>query len=410
MECKISQRGREARHTVGAAAPLSGARSLALELPQRGVFKVPVKPTASILPLDSRYDAAPQPVRQRAHSSVERGSAQPKELNRKVRLVVLSGADLYNFVPEVGEDGVNPFGGDYCRFVFDIDSLLYNDRLIIDYNHDPETVIGALDSVGVVDGQLVGEGKIVPFTPNDKAAEVAYMASFVPYGVSPLVAFDDAEAIDVKKGETFKANGTEYEGPIVVFRKARILGVAVCPYPTDEKTSVTALKRSDVMSILELAKEDEKKKKSQMIDETEEQETEQEEAGDDAQQSDLPDTPGDGGDGGGTPQGTGNDDGDETGDGDGDTTPDGGGGTDPPENPQENGKAEDAIAQLVDAVSKLREEFEKDREERRECLAKLTTAAKHVCGAEPVGFSGNGKEMSYEEAVSARLDKLQNKN
>lgn len=312
-----------------------------------------------------------------------------------VSLTILSGSDLYNFVPD--RDG----WCEYRRFVFDIETLKFNERMILDWNHDPDEVIGSLETIKAENGTLKADGFIVPFKEDDRASEVAYKARFIPFGVSPLVSFDEAEAVYVEEGETIEANGQVYEGDIVLFRNARILGAAICPYPTDEMTSVTALGKNDgiltkqeeeVMSIFKFASDDdEKKKKKCAADQNDDSEKTASE-----------------------PEGNGGSDG-----GGGDSEPSPGGGEPEPQSnsnsggTQENAKADqnsvilDKIAEVSEslkALSKVVAEAEKCREE---ALSKLVAAAQTIHGAEPVGFSGSGRsEMSYADAVNKQLDKI----
>lgn len=167
-----------------------------------------------------------------------------------VRLTVLSGGALYNYVPTMREWG---WDFEYTRFVFDLSTLKYNSTLLIDWNHDADQVIGSVAAPTINErGELTTSGSLVPFAPKDRAAEVAYKAQFVPFGISPTVAFDNAERIDVKLGESINVNGREYAGPIAVFKNAEVLGVSICPYPTDSGTNVSTFDRKK--QVLQYAK------------------------------------------------------------------------------------------------------------------------------------------------------------
>lgn len=371
-----------------------------------------------------------------------------------VRLVVLSGNDLYHFIPCLDDDG---WGSEYTRFVFDLDSIQFNQRIPLDYNHIDDEVIGSIDRIAPEDGRLNGVGKIVPFRPDDRAAEVAYKIGLVPFGVSPTVTFDEATVTRVPKGESAEVNGRVYDGEISVIHNARILGAAVCPYPTDTGTTVAALAAQHnggikVMSILKPKTEEldaglgEIKKNDGGPDAIDTADNDRDGAGGAGPEPGLADNggsslapaPADGegtgenqdageengggadpapaaGDGdsggetgggesaGGETGGDGEDAGGETegggspepvtGDGDGDGEGDGG----------EGGDGGGDAAGLKAEVAALRKEVAALREE----FAKTAGLARHGAGCEPVGFSCGGQTgMSYADAIAARLEKL----
>ena len=342
-----------------------------------------------------------------------------------VRLTILSGNDLYHYIPCLDDDG---WGSEYTRFVFDLDSVQFNDRIPLDYNHYDDEVIGSIDRIAAEDGRLAGVGKIVPFRPDDRAAEVAYKIGLVPFGVSPTVTFDEATVTRVPKGVSAEVNGRVYDGEISIIHNARILGAAVCPYPTDTGTTVAALAAQHkggikTMSILKPVTEeleadiDVTKKDKGAADEINTADHDRDGAGGGDSGNADPDAGGENGgadpapvsgdgDGGeGTDGGEG--DGQETG-GDGSTEPvtdpDVAEGGDAGDGEGDGGEGGDAAA-LAAEVAELRKEVAALRAE----VARNAGLARHGEGAEPVGFSHGGKnEMSYADAVAARLEKRKN--
>ena len=361
-----------------------------------------------------------------------------------VRLTILSGNDLYHYIPSLDDDG---WGSEYTRFVFDLDSVQFNDRIPLDYNHYDDEVIGSIDRIAAEDGRLAGVGKIVPFRPDDRAAEVAYKIGLVPFGVSPTVTFDEATVTRVPKGVSVEVNGRVYDGEISIIHNARILGAAVCPYPTDTGTTVAALAAHKsggirTMSILKPVTEeleadiDVTKKDKGAADEINTADHDRDGAGGTDPGNADPDA---GGENGGESQGAGEEDGGaDPAPTDGET--DGGenaggetggdGSTEPVTDPEDDGSHQGDIqtegnptdgegeggdgeggeggggdAGLKAEVAELRKEVAALRAE----VARNAGLARHGAGTEPVGFSHEGKnEMSYADAVAARLEKLKN--
>lgn len=349
------------------------------------------------------------------------GEMTPLEVN----LTVLSGTELYHFIPELGEEAgsADPFWAEYTRFVFDLDTLEFNPSVPLDFNHDDREVIGGI-SLAVEDGKLVGRGAIVPFRPGDRAAEVAYKSQFVPYGVSPLVTFDEASAVRLQPGQSAAVSGHTYEGPITIIQHARILGAAVTPYPTDIGTGVSAALAASrkgvlTMSILKPDTADNSAELSANLIVNGGATNENPDLPDSGAAAD-PDTGGGPGAGDGqtitepdpepangegtAPGGEGGEpDPPAGGEGDGeakvpDPEPDGG------EGAGGDGGGDAAGTALSKEIESLRNEVKSLREE----LNQTRAAALAAHGAEPAGFSHGGSPdgVSYADHVKARLAKL----
>lgn len=152
------------------------------------------------------------------------------------RAVALTGNVLRHGVP--ARDG----GRETLEFVVDLATVApTRTPLVVDYNHDPAEIVGAA-RVRADGFALLADGELTPFLSDDRASEIVSKASRgVPYGISPTFDFAAAERVDVGPGETFEANGRRYVGPVVVFRNAPLLGLSVCPYPTDDATAFALL-------------------------------------------------------------------------------------------------------------------------------------------------------------------------
>ncbi len=124
----------------------------------------------------------------------------------------------------------------------------------VDFNHDETRPIGSA-TVTVGTDKIEAVGALVSTRPNDLAASIAENARAIPYGVSPLFDLRDAERINVSDGDVFPANGRVYEGPISIFRRARLIGVAVCLHPPDISTTFTPLSTNERFLIMPKQKE-----------------------------------------------------------------------------------------------------------------------------------------------------------
>jgi len=125
--------------------------------------------------------------------------------------------------------------------------VIENERIPIDYNHDWEDSIGYLDRFSG-EKELVCEGFLIPYDkPDDRATEVIYKAERgQPYQCSVMVG-EYIEIEEVPKDYTAQVNGMTVAGPITIYRKYTIAGVAICPYGTDPQTSTTLFNKGQNM-------------------------------------------------------------------------------------------------------------------------------------------------------------------
>jgi len=125
------------------------------------------------------------------------------------------------------------------RVVHDLAGMqLHKPTLPCDYCHDWADVIGYLDEFVTESGALVCRGRITPFTDTDRASEiVAKCGAGVPYEAS--IDFGGGQNVveEVDEGVEVEINGRKMFGPLTVFRKWNLRGVAVCPYGADMNTN-----------------------------------------------------------------------------------------------------------------------------------------------------------------------------
>lgn len=145
------------------------------------------------------------------------------------RIVVLSGDKLWR-----SNEG---------DFVIDLDSLeFHRDRLILDYNHNEEEILGHIDDFIINDGKLLATARIYSIHPGDKAEEVIQrVKKGTPYEISPTVVFGEGEREEIPEGMEMPINGRRVNGGATIFHKVPVRGVSICPYGTDRKTGFVGL-------------------------------------------------------------------------------------------------------------------------------------------------------------------------
>lgn len=134
---------------------------------------------------------------------------------------------------------------------------LSKQRIPLDYCHNDNEVIGYANQFDTSSGDLIASGALVPYgkKKDDKASEVLYKhQQGVPYEAS--IFFDGPLGIDeYGDGEMAQVNGQQIPGPVTVFRKWTLRGIAICPYGVDANTqaSFTQKDRDLDIEVLKMA-------------------------------------------------------------------------------------------------------------------------------------------------------------
>lgn len=129
----------------------------------------------------------------------------------------------------------HPYWGDIYH---DMEGLtVHKDRLVIDYIHDDAEILGYLDTFDATPEGLTVQGRLVPFTADDRAAEVIHKAqNGVPYEAS--IFFSEPVKIEeLDKGVSAEVNGKSINGPATIFRQWALRAVAVCPHGMDRNAA-----------------------------------------------------------------------------------------------------------------------------------------------------------------------------
>jgi len=146
-------------------------------------------------------------------------------------------------------DMPTPEGTRFVRFVLDLSTVQFpRNPCVVDFNHDSGEPVGRA-KLRVDDAAITAEGALVSASDGDRAFQLGETLASVPFGISPTLELDVSKADFYREGEEFTVNGRKLTGECVVYRGARVLGVSICPLPTDNLTSVSPLKRDGVVTL-----------------------------------------------------------------------------------------------------------------------------------------------------------------
>lgn len=138
-------------------------------------------------------------------------------------------------VARTGGIAEHPYWG---KCVHDFDGMKPIDGTIpLDWVHTSE-VVGFADKVEVRNGELIADGVLVAVAsnPTECARDIALKGrAGIPYQASIKMG-DDFSTEIVPKNKSITVNGSQFTGPLTVFRKWSVRGIALCPYGSDSST------------------------------------------------------------------------------------------------------------------------------------------------------------------------------
>lgn len=109
----------------------------------------------------------------------------------------------------------------------------------LDWNHQEDADIGVADTLTIDAEGLLASGRLIPFSPNDRAAELIYKgAQGVPYQASIVMNLESLIVTEIPQGQTYTVNGQDLEGPLTVFSQWTIDGISILPYGADPSTMI----------------------------------------------------------------------------------------------------------------------------------------------------------------------------
>lgn len=109
----------------------------------------------------------------------------------------------------------------------------------VDYCHNPEDVVGFSDKLELTNNTLMMSGQLISLESMDRAEEIfRKRKAGVPYEASILTNWDGLIVEHLCEGMATTVNGQQVEGPMTIFRKWQVWGVAVTPYGSDANTGI----------------------------------------------------------------------------------------------------------------------------------------------------------------------------
>lgn len=120
--------------------------------------------------------------------------------------------------------------------VHDLDGMQqHKAKLALDYVHDDEQILGYLDKFEHRDGALWADGQLLLTSERGKEVYENHQAG-VPYEASIAFDLDGLVTEFVQQNAETEVNGQTMKGPLLVFRKWNLRGVAICPHGYDKHT------------------------------------------------------------------------------------------------------------------------------------------------------------------------------
>lgn len=125
----------------------------------------------------------------------------------------------------------------------DLSGMQHRDRIPVDYLHDPGQIVGYVNKFDTTGNVLTLSGALVPQRTHQRTEEIIDNArAGVPYQAS--IQFTPSKPSDliietVQEGVSVIVNGKTHQGPLTIFRKWPLRGVAICPHGADGDTSAT---------------------------------------------------------------------------------------------------------------------------------------------------------------------------
>lgn len=126
------------------------------------------------------------------------------------------------------------------RCIHDFSGMIHADRIILDYCHSTDDIIGYADQFIVDEKGLTLKGRVESVLENDEAELLLKrMDKGIPYQSS--IYFDEAVIEWIPDGFSAEVNGETQSGPLCVFRKWLLRASSACPhgYDSDSNTSST---------------------------------------------------------------------------------------------------------------------------------------------------------------------------
>lgn len=123
------------------------------------------------------------------------------------------------------------------KVVHDFDGMKAKKRITMDYNHDPNQIVGFANKTNTDDEGLHLSGTIVSVHKEDRADTIMKQSEAgVVFEASIFFGGDGIKVEEVADGQVTQVNGAQFAGPGIVIREWPLRGCAICPYGADANT------------------------------------------------------------------------------------------------------------------------------------------------------------------------------
>lgn len=127
----------------------------------------------------------------------------------------------------------------FGMIVHDFAGMRTKPVVAVDWNHDPDEIIGKAGEFDTTSGDLIARGSIESIEVGDQADKIIKLSAVgVPYEGS--IYFDPYELVleNVPEGFVAEVNGQTVEGPIVIAREWMLRRIAITPSGVDSASEV----------------------------------------------------------------------------------------------------------------------------------------------------------------------------
>ena len=161
-------------------------------------------------------------------------SDKPHEDGHPFEAVILSGEPIA---------GVRRTDGSIREcFIVDFTTLEHPSRVVVNYNHNNEIIIGYGENFRPTQDGLMSTGKLVGGDAfRDHLINLAQIG--VPFEASVEIDLDAATETLIGNNERVMVNGRSYTGPLAVYSHVPLKAYAMCPHGADKFTTFTLLKQ-----------------------------------------------------------------------------------------------------------------------------------------------------------------------
>lgn len=133
--------------------------------------------------------------------------------------------------------------------VHDFSGMSQKPKIVLDWCHDDDEIIGYADRFSVGDSGLTVRGRIESIEENDAAEKLLKRADKgIPFESS--IYFEPSLLEFVPEGMTREVNGREMVGPLTIFKQWSLRALSVCPHGYDYGTETRLTAKPDGAAVI----------------------------------------------------------------------------------------------------------------------------------------------------------------